>query len=281
MTTISADPFGTFTPTPLQTALRHLGHKLAHNYVGRKSASLILGPAGGRRKIPRDVTIFGTQRARLHPFDNICEKRVYLTPQHWDPVEREYLRRAIEKNTRPPFRFLDIGANAGLYSLFAKSVADRLNCPFDAICVEPDETMIERLTFNINASHATDQIHIVKAAIADFDGTLPFKSEANSRGLNRIDPHGNQEISCKMLSTVIADRQIKYIDAMKIDIEGYEYPALKSFFDTVEKPLWPGLAIVEISHEKNTQTASMLFKNANYRLLVQTRMNAVFTRSEE
>ena len=43
-------PFGTFAPNAVERQFRALGHALPANTLGRRLASLILGPAGGRAK---------------------------------------------------------------------------------------------------------------------------------------------------------------------------------------------------------------------------------------
>ena len=86
-----SEPFGALSPSPAQERVRALARRLPANWCGRKAASLLLGPAGGRSRRAFDVMAFGSQKARLHPYDNICEKRVFLTPQLWDPAERAFL----------------------------------------------------------------------------------------------------------------------------------------------------------------------------------------------
>ncbi len=124
--------FGALAPSFLQKRMRAIGHKLPPNYFGRKAASILLGPAGGRSRRALDVTVFASQRARLHPSDNICEKRVYLTPQLWDRAERALLGDIISNFGGRTFRFADIGANVGLYTLFARAEALRADATFKA-----------------------------------------------------------------------------------------------------------------------------------------------------
>lgn len=271
-------PFLTFAPNKREAFFRKLGHTLPYSYIGRKAASLFLGPAGGRSGTPRDVSIFKSMRARLHPHDNICEKRVYLTPQHWDQQERSALATAIANTsttTERPFTFLDIGANAGLYSLFALDVAHRKGIPFRALCLEPDPVMHERLLFNIAVSKAHHEVTPLRAAISDHDGEVSFSSANNSRGMNQIDQNGDHRVPCFKLSSVLSDQNITHIDAMKMDIEGHEYKATQSLLEIVEKTTWPSLIILETSHEKKDASASSLFQEAGYQKILQTKLNAV------
>jgi len=91
-----------------------------------------------------DTELWG-MRLRLHPRWNGCEKAVLFTPQLYDVIERAALKQAVKTVTERAFVFIDIGANAGLYSLYvAAETCDTARI----IAIEPQPRMIERLTFN-------------------------------------------------------------------------------------------------------------------------------------
>ncbi|MEQ8936301.1 MAG: FkbM family methyltransferase [Amphiplicatus sp.] len=271
------EPFGALAPSPMQARARRLAHRLPHSYFGRKAASLLLGPAGGRQGRAFDVEIFGSQRARLSPADNICEKRVYLTPQHWDPEERTILAGAVAAHRDGLFRFLDIGANAGLYTLFARACAIKRGLHLNAICVEPDPEMRARLAFNVEASGAADDISLLPYAATAADGPLRFAVNVKSRGLSHIDEAGGLVVEGRTIVSMLAESAARRIDALKIDIEGGEYPALKAFFDEAPRALWPRLILCETSHEDPTQSTKALMLAAGYVETLQTQRNFVGT----
>jgi hypothetical protein len=74
---------------------------------------------------------------RLYPDGNVCEKRVLFTPQYFDPLEREMLAGRL----REGFRFIDIGANIGAYSLF---VAAKAGPSARILAVEPQPEVFAR-----------------------------------------------------------------------------------------------------------------------------------------
>ncbi|MEZ5897385.1 MAG: FkbM family methyltransferase [Parvularculaceae bacterium] len=270
--------FGACAPSPRHERWRRFAHRLPYNYWGRKAASLLLGPAGGRTGRPADVAVFGAQRARLHPSDNICEKRVYITPQHWDPTERAILAAEIRDHANDLFMFADIGANAGLYSLFARAECLATQKNLRAICVEADPEMRRRLDFNIAASGAENEIVIAPCAAAARDGHMRFHVEAASRGLSRLDDAGEIEVQARPITSILADNKFDRIDAMKIDIEGAEFEALEAFFNTAAPLLHPGLLIVETSHEAPGRSVAGLVKRHGYETILKTRLNTVLKR---
>ncbi|MEM6413625.1 MAG: FkbM family methyltransferase [Pseudomonadota bacterium] len=273
-------PFGTFAPTSFQQFVRKQAGKLPFNYFGRRLASLLLGFAGGRRPRPYDVIIFQNIRARLYPYDNISEKRVFLTPQHWDSDERKILSDAISSHTASAFNFLDVGANAGLYSLFAYSVAKQSGKCLSAVCIEPAEEMRRRLLVNVSLAGAEDNISTLAFAATAENGTYRLVEDQESRGMSRIErsadsPSSNttRMVEGRTLKSLAEEADFDRIDALKIDIEGHESEALKPFFDEVSKTLWPTFVIIEVSHDHE---ARKILTDSGYRIIYSNPKNSIF-----
>lgn len=273
-------PFGAFAPSPAQERARRLAQALPANYWGRRAASLLLGLTGARMRRAFDVEIFGSQRARLRPYDNICEKRVYATPQLWDAEERAALARTISESVDGVFHFVDIGANVGLYALFARARCLDAGKTLRALCVEPDPEMRARLAFNARASGAEEDLTVLPYAAAGENAPLRFAVNVESRGMSRIDPAGGLRVEGRTILSILREAGVERVDAMKIDIEGHEYPALKTFFAEAPAALLPGLLILEISHEREGRRASALALERGYRELIRTRLNVVAARDQ-
>lgn len=270
-----SEPFGALPPSPFQEGVRSCAKRLPANYFGRKSASLLLGPAGGRSGRAFDVTVFGSQKARLHPFDNICEKRVYLTPQFWDRKERAFLGDLISELSAKGFNFVDVGANVGLYSLFARAAAKRAGAEFMAVCIEADPEMAARLRFNIDASNAEGEICVFNCAASNSNIALPFSVNRKSRGLSRVDDSGKVTIVARPLAEIIAEAGLSRIDAMKVDIEGHEFQAMSGFFQDAPISLHPTAIILEASHDDEARSAETVVSGAGYLTRFRTERNAV------
>lgn len=270
-------PFGAYRTNAFQERVRAFARRLPRGYVAKKAASALLGPAGGRNGAALDVEIFGGARARLHPYDNICEKRVFLTPQFWDPDERAALARAIAAHGGEDFRFVDVGANVGLYTLFALAEARRRGVALRSLCIEPDAEMRRRLAFNVKASGADAEVRVAPYAVSDADRRARFSVNAKSRGMSRLAEAGETEIEARALARLVAESGFARVDAMKIDIEGGERAALAPYFAAPDAPR-PALIILETSHAAPEGGAADLVVAAGYRTLLQTPLNSVFAR---
>jgi hypothetical protein len=153
------DAFGACAPSAWQQRVIAASNRLqARNRWNKWLASLywrLLGP--DRKTRGFDWIVFGSQRVRLYPGDNLTEKRVLMTPGYWDLEEREVLHAALRAlQADRPFVFVDVGANAGMYSLFMQSRAWLERRPIRILAVEPAPGVLERLRFNVDAAGAAD-----------------------------------------------------------------------------------------------------------------------------
>ncbi|MEM9170079.1 MAG: FkbM family methyltransferase [Pseudomonadota bacterium] len=274
---MSAPPFGALAPSAREARYRALAHRLPANYWGRRAASLLLGPAGGRTGAPKDVAVFGTQRARLHPYDNICEKRVYATPQLWEPRERAALAAHITAAPGTDYVFVDVGANVGLYTLFARSAAAAAGKRLRAVCIEADPDMRARLAFNLAASKARDEACVLPFAVSRRREALRFAVNPRSRGTSRLSADGALDVQGEPLAAMLlVHTAVRRVDAMKIDVEGGEFEALDGFFAAAPQSLFPDLIIMEVAHDDGR--ALQRCKAAGYAVRSRVRGNVVLQR---
>jgi FkbM family methyltransferase len=125
---------------------------------------------------------------------------------------------------------LDVGANAGIYSLAALAVQPDA----DVYAFEPTPEIAKRLheTASLNA---LDRLHVQQVAVSTRGGTATlrrFRGElGNNEGMNFIsqDPCESDEekVETVSLDQFCRERSIDKIDLLKLDVQGHEFAALR------------------------------------------------------
>ena len=275
--------FGKYAPNAFKSKIIECSNQLkTRNWLNRKLASLFLRLVGANRIGGIfDWQIFNTQCARLYPGDNLSEKRVLMTPHFWDPTERELLHLALrESSCDRPFVFVDAGANAGLYSLYMQSLAIAESKEIVIIAVEPAPGVLERLQFNIASSQA-DAIKVLPWAVTERREDVKLFLNTHNRGESSLLGEGeNIVVEGHPLSEVFAATKSDVVDAMKIDIEGAELPAVRGMFDSVCSSQWPRWVVIEGCFEGRNSEAVDLFLHNGYQVEAVTRMNTVLKKRE-
>lgn len=270
-----AQPFGSFAPQGLIARIIRWTRRAPDSFLGRKLAYALrrigLRSLDGR---PVDIEALGAQM-RLYPDGNVCEKRVLFTPQYFDPVERDLLASRV----REGFRFIDIGANIGAYSLF---VAAKAGPGARILAVEPQPEVFSRLTFNI-AQNPFGTIKAVACALADKPGELTLFIDPANRGessvrILRSSTGSTVRVPATTLLALVESEGYDRLDAIKLDVEGAEDLILEPFLRDAPEALWPELVVIEDSRLRWQSDLTQLLTRCGYELLVQTRMNLIFER---
>lgn len=275
----SISPFGTFALSPLKATCRNAGLAFASSSWAHWLSSGLSRIAGSRSSGPVDVTIFDTQNVRLYPADNLCEKRVFANPAGWDAKERAWLARAAE-TAEGEFIFLDVGANVGLYSLYADAALSKLNRKGRVIAVEPAPKCLGRLRDNVALSGAT--IEIITTPVSDSCSAYHLVSNDKNIGETLIstdeeDP-ADPDHSTTTLTRLLAAADVNKVDCLKIDIEGHELKVLTEFFANAEQAVWPRMIILEKAHDANAAVQTLCHE-AGYRVLALSVLNAILIRT--
>lgn len=130
-----------------------------------------------------------------------ASKAVYANPPDWPEML------VWKQRLRPGDLFVDVGANAGVYALWAADLGA------EVIAVEPSRRASQWLRRNIELNDLP--ITVVEAALTDFEGTVAFDSSGDAVG------HigGPEEVAATTLDTVLGKRRAT---GVKIDVEGFE-----------------------------------------------------------
>lgn len=278
--TSETPPFGARAPKAGLQRLIRLTRAMPDSWAGRRLAFLLRHFALKRVEAPVDVESFGA-RFRLHPFDNVCEKRILFTPQYFDADERRLIAEHIAQ-TQGPYVFIDIGANIGGYSLF---VAGAARAGAQVFAIEPQPAIFERLIENIRQNPGSG-VKAVACAIADQDGEATLFVDNRNRGetgLKFVRPDQQSDgvivVPAKTLASFAVEEGLEWIDALKIDVEGAEDIILSPFFDAAPERLWPRLLIVESARERWQLDLMGVLAAKGYKIVAETRLNFVLSRS--
>ena len=278
--------YGVLAPGGFDRAILALTSRLPDNWLGLRLAIALRRAVTLRLDYPDgalDVERWGL-RLRLHPRDNGCEKNLLFTPQMYEPAELYELAAEIaraKQERRRPFVFVDIGANVGLFSLFVASRAGR-----DAriLAIEPEAGNLRRLRFNIDANPGVP-IKVIPTALSDEVGELAIELHPRDRGGSRTQKligskssDGAIRVPSQTLLQLLTQEQIDTVDALKIDIEGFEDVVLDPFFRDAAPTIWPHLIIIEDgSGSWGTDLVSTLIAKS-YSIAARTKLNIVLRR---
>ncbi|MGO9209711.1 MAG: FkbM family methyltransferase [Terriglobales bacterium] len=182
-------------------------------------------------------------RLRLLPRNEIS-RAIFVTGRY-EPNEFCWLSRVL----KPGMTFVDVGANMGLYSLFA---ARRVTAQGQVLAVEPSSRECEILEGNIK-SNALQNVRTVKAAVSNRRGkadllVAPLRNSGhNTLGrfgygttAERTEPVPTERLD-DILQTVGFDR----VDVIKMDVEGAEMLALRGATETLRR--FHPLLLLEVS----------------------------------
>jgi len=168
---------------------------------------------------------------------------------------------------RTDLTILDLGANCGLFSLYAADSCKKL------IAVEPTPN-----TFNVLQEIVKDhnQITPLQLAVGPHNEMISFYINENSTTNSMLNRNGKEtQVQCMTLETLLHMQGLEHVDFIKCDIEGSEMQALTDatlgpvadqvdfwFIEVhqtdVKEQAWPG------NLGNNRQQLAELFKRHGY-----------------
>jgi len=134
--------------------------------------------------------------------------------------------------------FMDIGANIGLYTLFAASLVDNNGI---VVAIEPSERDMKRLRANVELNKG-QVIRLRQTAISNSSGERELLiAEEEHSGQNTFGAFAYADVQnqCKRrvktetLDEVVKKEALTRIDVIKMDVEGHEFFALQGAKETL------------------------------------------------
>jgi FkbM family methyltransferase len=233
----AAPPFGAFAPTPAQAAIIRLAHRsrLKRGAFRPMLSRLVNLLRAG----PVDVQYQGAA-FRFHHQASATERGALFNPDY-NIEELDFLRAHAPAGGI----FVDVGANVGTYAL---ALARHVGGSGKVIAIEPHPVTHARLAFNRAASGFT-QVSLVAAAAGASDGELLIETDGDNLGASHIvsgEHAGNAiKVPSLRLQRILGDAGVDRVDALKIDVEGFEDRVLTGFFREAPPSLWPRAVVIE------------------------------------
>lgn len=213
---------------------------------------------------PVDVTsTFG--RFRVYPTTNLVDSALLIHP-FYNREEIEFLKAGLPAGGT----FVDIGANIGLYSV---ALGNTLRGSGRVISIEPNPICVERLRANLSFNDLP-VADVFPVAAGDEPGRGHLIVDRDDLAIARTvrDATGG-DFEIRTLTDILDQAGVATIDALKIDVEGFEMAALGPFFRSAPRARWPKRICIEHLGEKSD--VMTMLAEAGYRLERNTRNNAL------
>lgn len=268
-------PFGTYRPgwqTRLILALSQ------NTPLGRgKSRKLMAGLVRRLNAGRLDTVLFG-QNVRLHMHNNSSEIKALMKPSQYSRYEFAFAARHLPAQGGV---FIDIGANAGLFSLGILGFMSGGTL----IAVEPQPRLFERLKFNLYDLNADKpgrpDIKLFRTAIGPISGdiSLSVPDQLGQASAHRL--LGSEQITvvaCPLID-LLDQCAVTAISLIKVDVEGFEDQVLLPFFEKAPNSLWPQAIVLEhCHHDRWHRDCASFLTELGYSLEGKDRTNLMFLR---
>ena len=260
-----------YPPGPLSSLLLGLSR---HTLLGRGASRKLV--AKGIRALnpehPLDVGLYGG-RARLHHSGNNSEVKALLSPKRYAREEYDFCRQHMPTQNGV---FLDIGGNAGVFSLYVAS----LMRSGVLISAEPQPDMFNRLSTNFALNPALADrltLHLLQTAVGgDTDGTLTISTpESAGQASARIkDGVPTIDVPVVPMYDLLKRCVVDKLDLLKIDVEGFEDGILFPFFNDAPSHLFPKAIVMEACHSGRWERdCEALLLEKGYKIVHKDRTN--------
>jgi FkbM family methyltransferase len=267
----ASPPFGAFVPTRAQAAIISLAHRsrLKRGAFRPMLSRLVNLLRAG----PLDVQYQGAC-FRFHHQASATERGALFNPAY-NLEELDFLRTHLPTGGV----FVDVGANVGTYAMV---LARHVGGSGKAIAIEPHPVIHARLAFN-RAASCLEQVTLVAAAAGPSDGELLIETDGDNLGASHVVSTTPSSSAIKVpslrLERILAEAGISKVDALKIDVEGFEDRVLTSFFRDAPQALWPRAVVIEhLSKQEWLSDCIADMVSRGYRETGKTRSNTFLLR---
>ncbi|PZV13509.1 MAG: hypothetical protein DCF22_10615 [Leptolyngbya sp.] len=155
----------------------------------------------------------------------------------YDPNEFYFL----DKLLSPGMTVVDLGANEGLYTLFAAKQVGDLGI---ILSFEPSSREFQRLQDNLALNEEITNVQLFQIALSNISGTQILKVAADDHsGQNTLGDFTYEGVAClntetvtvRRLDDVLEELAVQSVDVIKIDVEGAEHLVFEGAKKTIER----------------------------------------------
>ncbi len=131
---------------------------------------------------------------------------------------------------RPEDLFIDVGANAGSYSILACGVVGAKGIAF-----EPVPSTFKRLVENMRLNHLDETVRCINEAVGAQRGAISFTSDSDTTN-HALAPDEQSDVAINVEVTSLDDALIvESPTVIKIDVEGFETRVIEGAHETLRK----------------------------------------------
>lgn len=209
---------------------------------------------------------------RLNIVKNTTDGKLLVASKKYDSVELSYIKESFNIDSKSTF--IDIGANTGYYSL---NLAREGFASILSIEANPD--VINILKQNVDYNGFNNQIKVVPYCVGE-TGEMEFYTSSGWGSSSVIKQNHKSgrviRVISKPLIEILKEFNIQQIDALKIDVEGYEDQVLVPFLNETKLSLHPNLIVLEHCNHSDWSTDLIKFlKECSYNIVKETRANTI------
>ena len=193
-----------------------------------------------KKVLPKKIRV-GSLFLFLNPHDPVVSGALFFNV--YEKSESKFIKSICFKGMKA----LDIGANIGYYSTLISQVAGENGL---ILALEPDPESYKYLDKTINSFKIRNVLPLPIAA-SDIKQKLPLFISKDNRGDNRLYQNDQLreeiEVDCLTIDELLEINNLKTVDFIKIDVQGYEpkvFKGMKKVIKNSEKLIlltefWP------------------------------------------
>lgn len=175
----------------------------------------------------------------------------------WNTSHRDVIDSLPNRRT-----VVQAGGNLGLYPVLLSSRFDMV------VTFEPDKDNFEILLKNLEYHDLLHKVTAIPSALGEASRmSAMVKGPHDNVGMHKIDDAGPNKVPMLALDSI---EDLKDVDLIWLDIELYEFPALKGAMNTIDK--WKPVVIVENSNNG----IAWLMAEHGYRETRVSKMDTIF-----